>query len=87
MKKVQLIVEKYDGHLWRNTYIDFITSGRWKTIVIDDTCDLYIEIVEQKDISRWYQRANIQPINRWVIEYKFIEIELKRIVETINECN
>ena len=84
---LKLKIEKFDGNIWRNAYIDFTTSGRWKTIRKGTRCDLYIEIVGQKDISKWYQRTNIQPVNRWVVEYSFIEVKTETCVETINECN
>ena len=65
---------------------DFETTGRWKTICKGNSCDLYIEIVEQINISiHWWQFKNIQPVLRWISEDSFIEV--KTVVETINECN
>ena len=72
------------GYVGRK-YVDFKTTGRWKTIYRNSICSLHIEIVKQKDISKWYQRVNMQPVTEWVHEDNFIEVE--PIIETINECN
>lgn len=84
-KMIKLNKMKYIGGHAYTYYTDFTTTGRWKTVKKGNDCKLYIEITEQKDISKWYQLKNIQPINRWVSEHKFSEID--PTVEIINECN
>ena len=86
MIKLEVWVTSDEGYFpSRTIYVDFKTTGRWKTIKKGNNCTLYIEIVEQKDVASWYQFENIQPVTRWIHEDYFVEID--PTMEVINECS